>query len=507
MATVRAASTNVLHLSPAMIVAGGLGAAALPAVLSGNLLLGAAVAVAIIAAFAFYRWPEAAIPAILFLLYLNVPVVAVKFHHVPRVLGMLSPLPLLAPLAYYTLVRREQVVLTATLPWILAFLCVQIAGAFFARDPDVALDSLKIAIIEGLGLYLVVTNVVRREHTLRWTLWALILAGGVMGSLSLFQYVTKTYSNNYGGFAQISEGRGLAVETAHGTEYRARLSGPIGEKNRYAQIMLMLVPLAVYCFQSSQSRRAKVISGGCLFSIAMGAALTYSRGGAVACVLVLLLTVALRYIQWRHVVMVGLAGLLLVTMQPEFQKRALSTLNVVNVLRRRGPESQSADGAVRGRATAMLAAARVYADYPLIGVGPGMFNYYVQSYSRRGGLRAFDTNREAHCLYLEIAAEQGTLGLFAFGAAVATSLIWLFRLRWSTPFASDVHRQATAFILALSFYLATGLFLHFSYARYFWIILALADASARIGFQALSQRTPQVDSPEPASARLGSALT
>jgi hypothetical protein len=40
---------------------------------------------------------------------------------------------------------------------------------------------------------------------------------------------------------------------------------------------------------------------------------------------------------------------------------------------------------------------------------------------------------------------------------------------------------ATGFILALACYLATGLFLHFSYVRYFWLVLALADATSNIG--------------------------
>ena len=40
--------------------------------------------------------------------------------------------------------------------------------------------------------------------------------------------------------------------------------------------------------------------------------------------------------------------------------------------------------------------------------------------------------------------------------------------------------MAVGFILALAGYLATGLFLHFSYVRYFWLMIALADAAAWI---------------------------
>jgi hypothetical protein len=34
-----------------------------------------------------------------------------------------------------------------------------------------------------------------------------------------------------------------------------------------------------------------------------------------------------------------------------------------------------------------------------------------------------------------------------------------------------------AFVLAIVSYLATGLFLHLSYARYFWFLMALAGAA------------------------------
>jgi hypothetical protein len=38
--------------------------------------------------------------------------------------------------------------------------------------------------------------------------------------------------------------------------------------------------------------------------------------------------------------------------------------------------------------------------------------------------------------------------------------------------------MATGFLLALVGYLASGLFLHLSYARYFWLVLALGGAAA-----------------------------
>jgi hypothetical protein len=78
------------------------------------------------------------------------------------------------------------------------------------------------------------------------------------------------------------------------------------------------------------------------------------------------------------------------------------------------------------------AAAAVWADHPLTGVGPGQLHYRsgpyqfpqdlsdsVARYSRRW--------RQAHSAYLQVLAEEGTLGALAFGAALALFLAGLIR--------------------------------------------------------------------------------
>ena len=45
---------------------------------------------------------------------------------------------------------------------------------------------------------------------------------------------------------------------------------------------------------------------------------------------------------------------------------------------------------------------------------------------------------------------------------------------------TDLANMATAFSLSVVTYMTTGIFLHLSYARYFWLIMALAGAAASI---------------------------
>ena len=57
---------------------------------------------------------------------------------------------------------------------------------------------------------------------------------------------------------------------------------------------------------------------------------------------------------------------------------------------------------------------------------------------------------------------------------------------------TDLANMATAFSLSVVTYMTTGIFLHLSYARYFWLIMALAGAAAAM---ALAEPDPEDRSP------------
>jgi O-antigen ligase len=123
----------------------------------------------------------------------------------------------------------------------------------------------------------------------------------------------------------------------------------------------------------------------------------------------------------------------------------------------------------------------VFADHPIIGVGPGLFKYYYRDYAESIGLQIHITTREAHNLYLDIAAETGLLGLILFLAILLGTLRSLAhtRRRW-TQSRPELANLATSFLLAITSYMTTGLFLSMAYERYLWIMLALAGAVGHI---------------------------
>ncbi len=471
---------------------------------SPALALGVGVGLGVLGA--ALRRPDVAIYAVLFLLYSNVPALGVAFHGVPKPVAAAFPLLLAVPLVRDLCVRRLPPVVTPVVPILLLLLVVQAAGAAFSRDPAHAFDALATFVFEGLVLYVLVVNVLRTKEVLRGATWALLAAGVLMSGVPLFQQVTGTFDSNYGGLAQVD---GLGFQTGEqseeggGAQRQARLAGPIGEKNRYAQVMLCLVPLGLMCFFGERSRRLRLVALACTGLCALGFVLAFSRGGAVGMVCMLLVMLGLRLIDARKALFVAAGMALLLAAMPQYWRRLSTITSAVQVFDEQG--AAASDGAVRRRITEMMAAVRVFIDHPVIGVGPGMFKSYSEEYGNVDALRRIEGGRRAHSLYLEIAAESGVLGLGLFLAALAVTLVGLAAARRvcleSDP---ELANLATGYLLALVCYLSTGVFLHLAYMRYFYVVLALGGAVVHVAHGARSAgvtaRAPSSSAERPALA-------
>ena len=380
-------------------------------------------------------------------------------------------------------------VITSAFPLMVVFLLVQIIGTILADDVGSAFSELITFVVEGIGLYFLLVNTIRSAAALRTVVWVLLAVGTALGLLSMYQDATKTYGSNYGGFAQMSNALIDSADSA-GSASQPRLAGPIGEKNRYAQIMLMLVPLGLFWAVSTRSKWSKAAAIGAAGAASLGVALTFSRGAAVGFAIVLVVMIAMGYIRPIQVALVGVAIALLFVAVPTYGNRLGSLVDLTSVVSGDSGGS-SPDGAVLSRATEGLTALLVFADHPLIGVGPGRFPSYYRQYADDVGIRVLNADRQAHDLYLHIASETGVLGLIAFLAILGVTLRDLLRVRrrWLTT-RPDIAAMATGLMLAVVTYMTTGLFLHLSYARYFWLMLALAGAAAQIGLRLVDEEAP-----------------
>jgi putative inorganic carbon (HCO3(-)) transporter len=412
-----------------------------------------------------------ALPALvaLFLLYTNAVVVGVNFHAMPTATTLIVPALLCIPIVSAALFRGEAIVMTRVVPLIVFLVAIQFLGALFALYPWLAIEEVVVSATEGLLLYLLITNAIRTLPMLRGAIWTLLTAGALLGAIGVYQRITQTFDNTYYGFAQTSPGG-------------ARLFGPIGDPNYYAQIMLALLPLAIFSYSSARSKLGRILLVSAGLLITAGAAFTFSRGAVVSLGLVSLLMVAMGAMRVRYVVLAAIGASVLVMAVPQYSKRLSSLPEGARLLASgSGPGIQNAEGSIRGRVTEMVATGLVFVDYPILGVGAGMARFYYPRYAEIAGGYARKDTRVSHNLVLGLAAEHGIPGLLAFTTIVLVTLRDLHRVRRRWPGRrSDRAQLATGLMLSLILYLTMGLFLYVAYIRYFWVLMALAGAAGWI---------------------------
>ena len=422
-------------------------------------------------------------------LYVNLPGIAVTLYGAPAILAGAVVLLLLGPLVV-RFMHREPVVVDRPLLLLLAFFGAVLLSTFVVEDVPEATKWLTTFLVEGLLLYFAAANLFRTPERLRRALIVLVVSGSVLGGLTLYQETTRKYEQQFGGLAQ----RNLEWKVREENQARDpnrpaeqifvsnRAGGPIGEPNRYAQILLVLLPIAFFLARSAGSRRSRLLIAACGALILAGTVLTYSRGGFVTLVVMTAILALTRVIRLRTLVAAGAVLFVLVfALAPGFVLRMASLQEAPGLLE--GTDSDSED-VMRSRLTEMLSAFSVFVDHPLVGVGPGQYSpVYSEKYMSDPDIayKVIDRPRRAHNLYFELAAETGILGLVTFLSLVAVVQIRLWRSwRRFRESREDLAGLALGFFVAIWGYLVSAVFLHLSYQRYYWLLLGLAAAALHV---------------------------
>jgi putative inorganic carbon (HCO3(-)) transporter len=480
----RAASDYTAALIAVMVILGAIAAGILAA---DSAIMAVAAASAVALGTAIVLRPDVATLTALAILYSNAAVVAVRFHDVPLFIGAAVPLLLVVPLARDLIGRRLPVIAPPMLPWMVALLIVHLVSAIFSDDVVRAWDGVVVFAVEGFGLYFLLINVVRTPEMVRQATWVLLASGALVSALSVHQDLTNNYGNNYWGFAQAADATFRTGETTLvGDVLQRRLAGSIGETNRFAQVMLMLVPLGIFRYIGEERSWLKITAAVMTAVITLGVVLTFSRGAAVGLGVLVVALAVLRVVQLRHVVVLALGLALVLAAFPQYALR-ISSLAQVGALADADASRAEVGGALLSRATETLAAALVIVDHPVIGVGPNMFPIHYEEYADVVGILVKEgATREAHNLYLGLGAEVGLLGLGIF-LLIGWQTIKMIRMarRRAIHRRPDLERLATPFALSLMTYYVTGMFLHLSFGRFYWLILALAGAAAVVVLQEL----------------------
>jgi putative inorganic carbon (hco3(-)) transporter len=350
-----------------------------------------------------------------------------------------------------------------------AYTLLGVGSLLYADGYDAALLEFiefgKAALIFALAL-----SLISGPERLRIVVWALLAAGGLLGAMTVIQYVTGTFDNTYWGLAR-SE-----VQHIVGQVSDRRASGPAVGPNGYAQIMLVLVPLAIERMLRDPWRWARPVAGVVAFLATASVILTFSRQALIAVAAMTAATVALTRIDLKKLLVpLVLAAVLVVSLAPDGYLERLATLADLSPT---ADTPITAEGSYRGRLSEYIVAVQMFADSPIAGKGLGNYNHHYQEYARPLGLESRRTGRSPHSLYLEFASELGILGLAWFAALNVAAFGGMARAkrRALTLGADSMASLITAFQVALIGYLVTSIFRHMAFPRYFWLLYAIVLA-------------------------------
>jgi putative inorganic carbon (hco3(-)) transporter len=341
---------------------------------------------------------------------------------------------------------------------VLPYLTIVSLSAAWASDAGRSL-STAVDLAKNVLIFWVLVESISSARALKMVCLVLVLVAALLSGLSIYQQATATFTSHYAGFAQAS------IRQIAGTENLYRLSGPVGDPNYYALILLVVVPLGIALLRTSMPLPGRI---AVILAVALtcgGVVLTYSRGGA----LVLVLAVGLSVIRLGKVLPVMAILLAVVPIG--------ALLTPASVWDRFGTLANPfGDDSVELRLGAQQVALEMFLDHPFAGVGADNYPVLYQDYSRDLGVPAVASEFYPHNLYLQVAAESGAIGLLTFVPILLLPLIRLERLRRTSP-AQDVSLLASGVEISLVCYLVASVALHSSYPRYLWIVLALATAA------------------------------
>jgi O-antigen ligase len=468
-----------LIFGAAAILAGG-AIAILIDQLSGSatfLLLGIAAMVVVICAFARPEW---GLLALVFTLYANFSDVLFKYHHAPSIAK-----PFIGLMVAVIFVRRF---LYGERPsgWMRPFLVLAaygLVGAFsllYAPSPAYTQTALS-DYAKDMIVAMSVIMLLQRAKTLRRVIWVLLAAGILMATLSIYQQFTGTFDEIYWGLARSS-----ASEI--GADAERRVSGPIGDPNFYAQILIVLVPLALDRLWSEPNRWLRLCAAWALSVASLTILFTYSRGGFLALIIALTLMWARRRPNLLTLLITVAAAVVLMQFAPDNYVERIKT--IPESLMVFSGDTYTTDDSIRGRTSENRAAWMMFMDHPLTGVGLNNYPVLYQNYSRLIGMDPRSTMRAPHSFYLEIASQTGLLGLAAFGLVLWTVFGGLeqARKKFIAVGLPDYASMATAFSVGLTGYLTTAIFLHSAYPRFWWLLVGIAFSIAIVAKRELAAR-------------------
>lgn len=314
-----------------------------------------------------------------------------------------------------------------------------------AISPSMAWNTFSDTFIKAVVMFIVMVNVVRTERRLRWLLFLSIAVSVVLSVNAVSSYQKGN----------------LAVE---GYRVAGSIGGMFDNPNDLSLQLVTVFPLTVALFCSARSPLKKLIYAVCALFVIAGNTVTYSRGGSIGIVAVVMTLI------WKlgrrnrlKVSIVGSLGLaLFLAFAPGgYGVRLLSI--VVPSLDPVGSSTQ--------RKELLIQSAMVALRHPVFGVGMG--NFRILS----------DRELQSHNAYTQVASEMGATAFICyvwFMVAPLKKLRQIERESFAEGRRSNFYYLSIGLQASLIGYMFSSFFLSVAYHWFIYYLVGYAICLRRI---------------------------
>jgi O-antigen ligase len=408
-----------------------------------------------------------------------------------RVMSLLSGIIALAVGARWLLEGQRPNVCLRPMLWIGGYGLVCVASVLGAAEPQRVWDAI-IFLGKSTLIVVILVALIQSAVSLRRVFWAVLIAGIVMGTFSTVQNMAGLFEYRLGGFGE--------TRYSHivGELHAFRSGGSVGDPNYFAQVMLVVVPLALYQLWSAKRFWQYVLPSWAFFVSMQSIVLTYSRGGVLAVLVMMVLLAAVVIRRRPRKMNLAVTCVLLIALVPFLPEGYVSRMTGIHRFLPGVGDKAPVDSAddttmttrdrlmsepsLRGRLSENIISYQMFRDHPTLGVGLNNYEANYQRYSQSLGLDPRKERRSAHNLYLESFAETGLPGGVVFIAMLCVLLYGARRTRLALIRAGsteDAELIAAWTIGAIGFFVA-ALFLHATFTYHMWFLIGVGFTLPRV---------------------------
>ncbi len=418
------------------------------------------------------RQPQLGLMAFIIITLTQLSNIGILFHGLPSLAQPVAGLLILLILFRMVLFGEKPEGWFRAGPLLIIYSLVWFISLLHPTDYPAAYKFFNCFVKYALGA-VIVLFFIQKPSSMRGAIWSVIAAGFIMSAICVFQQLTNTYDANYWGF-----GRWLLQTSGSGGNHR--LMGPYDNPNAFAQVLVVIIPLALDRLWHERKPILRIAAGITAVLAVLTVVFTYSRGGLLAMIFAIGLFFVLRRPNILPVFFTAMLAIGLLQFLPASYYERIVTLGQFTQT-----QTQISDQSFVGRSSENISAWQMFVDNPILGVGLGNFNIEYQTYSRKLGLDSRRDARSPASLYLELLSEQGLIGTLIF--LMLMVLIFRELNNAKNNFLRSGLRDDATMMLALTAgfggYLFSAIVKNSAYSNVFWVIVGISLAAGQVAIQ------------------------